>query len=110
MHLQQTAGISVPKNRGGASHLAGAVHCHILKSTLADGVGDTNLPDPLLLLLLSLLSLLSLLLPPPYLQVPFTITPGSEQIRATIARDGLMEVFTKVRGGCARRTGLELRD
>lgn len=30
-------------------------------------------------------------------QVPFTITPGSEQIRATIARDGLMDVFTKVR-------------
>lgn len=31
-------------------------------------------------------------------KVPFTITPGSEQIRATIARDGLMEVFTKVGG------------
>jgi aconitate hydratase len=28
----------------------------------------------------------------------FTITPGSEQIRATIERDGLMEVFTKVGG------------
>jgi hypothetical protein len=40
----------------------------------------------------SALSLLLLLL-----QVPFTITPGSEQIRATIARDGLMDVFTKVR-------------
>jgi aconitase A len=31
-------------------------------------------------------------------QVPFTITPGSEQIRATIERDGLMEVFEKVGG------------
>ena len=31
-------------------------------------------------------------------QVPFTITPGSEQIRATIARDGLIEVFEKVGG------------
>lgn len=31
-------------------------------------------------------------------KVPFTITPGSEQIRATIARDGLMDVFTKVGG------------
>lgn len=31
-------------------------------------------------------------------QVPFTITPGSEQIRATIARDGLLEVFEKVGG------------
>jgi aconitase A len=30
------------------------------------------------------------------LQVPFTITPGSEQIRATIARDGLMDIFTQV--------------
>lgn len=29
-------------------------------------------------------------------KVPFTITPGSEQIRATIARDGLMDVFTQV--------------
>jgi aconitate hydratase len=28
----------------------------------------------------------------------FTISPGSEQIRATIARDGQMEVFTKVGG------------
>jgi aconitate hydratase len=27
----------------------------------------------------------------------FLISPGSEQIRATIARDGLTEVFTKVR-------------
>ncbi|KAF8055995.1 Aconitate hydratase [Scenedesmus sp. PABB004] len=31
-------------------------------------------------------------------KVPFTITPGSEQIRATIARDGLMDVFTQVGG------------
>ena len=31
-------------------------------------------------------------------QVPFTITPGSEQIRATIARDGLIDVFQKVGG------------
>ncbi|GMH37914.1 hypothetical protein BSKO_05798 [Bryopsis sp. KO-2023] len=31
-------------------------------------------------------------------KVPFTITPGSEQIRATIERDGLMEVFSKVGG------------
>ena len=31
-------------------------------------------------------------------QVPFTITPGSEQIRATIARDGLIDVFEKVGG------------
>jgi aconitate hydratase len=31
-------------------------------------------------------------------KVPFTITPGSEQIRATIERDGLMDVFTKVGG------------
>jgi aconitate hydratase len=29
-------------------------------------------------------------------KVPFTITPGSEQIRATIERDGLMDIFTKV--------------
>jgi hypothetical protein len=29
-------------------------------------------------------------------KVPFTITPGSEQIRATIERDGLMDVFTQV--------------
>jgi len=28
----------------------------------------------------------------------FTITPGSEQIRATIERDGLMDIFTKVGG------------
>jgi aconitate hydratase len=28
----------------------------------------------------------------------FTITPGSEQIRATIARDGQLDVFTKVGG------------
>lgn len=32
------------------------------------------------------------------LQVPFTITPGSEQIRATIERDGLLDVFTEVGG------------
>ena len=32
------------------------------------------------------------------LQVPFMITPGSEQIRATIERDGLLEVFEKVGG------------
>ncbi|KAK9837289.1 hypothetical protein WJX81_003731 [Elliptochloris bilobata] len=31
-------------------------------------------------------------------KVPFTITPGSEQIRATIARDGLIDVFQKVGG------------
>jgi aconitase A len=29
-------------------------------------------------------------------KVPFTITPGSEQIRATIERNGLMDVFTQV--------------
>eukprot|EP00803_Ostreobium_quekettii_P009599 evm.model.scf_279.7 EVM.evm.TU.scf_279.7 scf_279:67517-77749(-) len=29
-------------------------------------------------------------------KVPFTVTPGSEQIRATIERDGFMEVFEKV--------------
>jgi aconitate hydratase len=28
----------------------------------------------------------------------FTITPGSEQIRATIERDGLMDVFSKAGG------------
>lgn len=32
------------------------------------------------------------------MQVPFTITPGSEQIRATIERDGLIEIFNKVGG------------
>lgn len=31
-------------------------------------------------------------------KIPFLITPGSEQIRATIARDGQMEVLTKVGG------------
>ena len=31
-------------------------------------------------------------------KIPFTITPGSEQIRATIARDKLMEIFEKVGG------------
>lgn len=31
-------------------------------------------------------------------QVPFTITPGSEQIRATIERDGLIDIFNKVGG------------
>ncbi len=31
-------------------------------------------------------------------QVSFCITPGSEQIRATIARDGLLEIFEAVGG------------
>ncbi|KAF5840054.1 mitochondrial aconitate hydratase [Dunaliella salina] len=31
-------------------------------------------------------------------KVPFTISPGSEQVRATIERDGLLEVFDKVGG------------
>ncbi|KIZ04123.1 aconitase 2, partial [Monoraphidium neglectum] len=31
-------------------------------------------------------------------KVPFSISPGSEQIRATISRDGIMEVFEKVGG------------
>ena len=31
-------------------------------------------------------------------KVPFMITPGSEQIRATIERDGLMEIFEKAGG------------
>lgn len=31
-------------------------------------------------------------------KVPFTITPGSEQIRATIARDGILDTFEKVGG------------
>jgi aconitate hydratase len=31
-------------------------------------------------------------------KVPFTITPGSEQIRATIARDGFLDTFEKVGG------------
>lgn len=31
-------------------------------------------------------------------KVPFNITPGSEQIRATIARDGIMDAMTKVGG------------
>ncbi len=31
-------------------------------------------------------------------KVPFTITPGSEQIRATIERDGLIDLFAKVGG------------
>lgn len=31
-------------------------------------------------------------------KVPFTISPGSEQIRATIARDGIMDVFDKIGG------------
>ncbi|KAI8469054.1 MAG: mitochondrial aconitate hydratase [Monoraphidium minutum] len=31
-------------------------------------------------------------------KVPFSISPGSEQIRATIARDGMIEVFEKVGG------------
>ena len=29
-------------------------------------------------------------------KVPFAISPGSEQIRATIERDGLIEIFEKV--------------
>ncbi len=36
-------------------------------------------------------------------KVPFTITPGSEQIRATIERDGLLEIFSKVGGHRARQ-------
>jgi len=31
-------------------------------------------------------------------KVPFTVTPGSEQIRATIERDGLMDVFNQIGG------------
>lgn len=31
-------------------------------------------------------------------KVPFTISPGSEQIRATIERDGMMDVFNKIGG------------
>lgn len=31
-------------------------------------------------------------------KVPFTITPGSEQVRATIERDGLMATFSRVGG------------
>ena len=31
-------------------------------------------------------------------QVPFTITPGSEQIRATIERDGLLDIFEQCGG------------
>ncbi|PNH07230.1 Aconitate hydratase, mitochondrial [Tetrabaena socialis] len=31
-------------------------------------------------------------------KVPFTISPGSEQIRATIERDGIMDVFEKIGG------------
>ena len=31
-------------------------------------------------------------------KIPFTITPGSEQIRSTIARDNLMEIFQNVGG------------
>ncbi|KAJ9528630.1 hypothetical protein QJQ45_020393 [Haematococcus lacustris] len=31
-------------------------------------------------------------------KVPFTISPGSEQIRATIERDGIMETLTKIGG------------
>jgi aconitate hydratase len=34
-------------------------------------------------------------------KVPFTISPGSEQIRATIARDNIMDVFDKI-GGTVR--------
>eukprot|EP00210_Caulerpa_lentillifera_P004098 g3909.t1 len=54
-------------------------------------------------------------------KIPFTITPGSEQIRATIARDNLMEVFEKVGGtvlanacgpciGQWKRTDVELNE
>ena len=38
----------------------------------------------------------------PGLQVPVAISPGSEQIRATIERDGLIEIFEKV-GAAAQR-------
>lgn len=31
-------------------------------------------------------------------KVPFTITPGSEQVRATIERDGILDTFEKVGG------------
>jgi aconitate hydratase len=31
-------------------------------------------------------------------KVPFTISPGSEQIRATIARDGILDIFDKMGG------------
>ncbi|KAG1677225.1 hypothetical protein FOA52_013423 [Chlamydomonas sp. UWO 241] len=31
-------------------------------------------------------------------KVPFTISPGSEQIRATIARDGMIDTFAKIGG------------
>lgn len=31
-------------------------------------------------------------------KIPFTITPGSEQVRATIERDGQMEILSKVGG------------
>jgi len=31
-------------------------------------------------------------------KVPFTISPGSEQIRATIERDGIIDVFSKIGG------------
>jgi hypothetical protein len=30
--------------------------------------------------------------------VPFLVTPGSEQVRATIERDGLIDVFAKAGG------------
>jgi len=54
-------------------------------------------------------------------KIPFTITPGSEQIRATIERDNLMEVFEKVGGtvlanacgpciGQWKRTDVELNE
>ena len=44
-------------------------------------------------------------------KVPFAISPGSEQIRATIERDGLIEIFEKVRrrgGGGPRCTALSM--
>lgn len=31
-------------------------------------------------------------------QVPYHVTPGSEQVRATIQRDGLIDTFTKAGG------------
>ena len=42
-------------------------------------------------------SLASTLLPLP-LQVPFTISPGSEQIRATLDRDCIINLFTQIGG------------
>jgi hypothetical protein len=31
-------------------------------------------------------------------QVPYHVTPGSEQVRATIERDGLIDIFQKAGG------------